>query len=152
MNRDSAGRWRGHWRPDSGRIQILVPQTIGQHPSLHDALDDLEGVNTDAREEGFPIPSDVASGNARQLLHSMYRMLPRRYEVYPTPDGEVAIDVPGGFGRSVLLLCESNGGVLCLVSMDGAQRRARYSGTHGLPDGFLRDALVELAAQDRAAT
>ena len=74
----------------------------------------------------------------------MYGISPRRFEVYPTPDGEIAIDAPGGPGRSILLLCDSDGGALCLVNMNGDHRRARYSTAGILPDGFVRDALAEL--------
>ena len=110
-------------------------------PDLRDALRDLEGARDEAREEGFPAPSDAALGNARRLLRAMYRMLPRRFEVYPMPDGEIAIHVPGGPGRSVILLCEPDGGALCLVNVDGKHRRARYADARGLPDGFVREAL-----------
>ena len=114
------------------------------YPLLNDALRDLEEVETEAHEEGFPLPSDVARTNAERLLRSMYAIAPRRFEVYPTPDGEVAIDAPNGHKRSVLLLCASDGGALCLVNMNGGHRRARYSTTDTLPDGFVREALAEL--------
>ena len=115
----------------------------GPPPELRDALRDLDEAKDEAREEGFPTPSDTALGDARRLLHAMYRMLPRRFEVYPMPDGEIAIDVPGGCGHSVILLCEPDGGALCLVNMNGRHRRARYSDTDLLPDGFVREALAE---------
>ena len=111
---------------------------------LVNALDDLQNTSDEAREEGFPLPSDVVLENADRLLREMYRISPRRFEVYPTPDGEIAIDAPGGHGRSVLLLCDSGGGALCLVNMNGNPRRARYSTTERLPDGFVREALAEL--------
>ncbi len=114
------------------------------YPDLCDVLRDLKGARDEALEEGFPVPSDAALRNARRLLCDMYWILPRRFEVYPTPDGEIAIDVPGGPGHSVLLLCGSDGGALCSVNMDGAHRRARYSDVRRLPDGFVRDALIEL--------
>lgn len=122
-----------------------------RYPDLCDALRDLEGVRNEAREEEFPVPSDMALGNARRLLHAMYWILSRRFEVYPMPDGEIAIHVPGGPGRSVLLLCGSDGGALCSVNMDGVHRRARYTDTRRLPDGFVRDALAELEEPDGAA-
>ena len=121
------------------------------HVDLSEALRDLREAKDEAREEGFPAPFDAAARNARRLLRAMYRISPRRFEVYPTPDGEVAIDAPGGFGRSVLLLCDSGGGALCSVNMDGAQRRARYSDTRGLPDGFVREVLAELKRRDAPA-
>ena len=115
-----------------------------ESPELRDALRDLDEARDEAREEGFPPPSDAALRNARGLLRAMHGVSPRRFEVYPTADGEIAIDAPGGPGRSVLLLCESDGGALCLVNMNGANRRARYADAAGLPDGFVRDALGEL--------
>lgn len=108
------------------------------------ALQDLHEITNEATEEGFLPPSDKALNNAARLLNEMYAISSRRYEIYPTPDGELAIDAPGGFGRSVILLCDSDGGALCLVNMNGKHRRARYSSVETLPDGFLREALTEL--------
>ena len=130
-------------RSDVAPIELSVV-----HPDLRDALSDLDRAEDEAREEGFPTPSGKALGNARRLLYAMYRTSPRRFETYPTPDGEIAIDAPGGPGQSVLLLCNSDGGALCLVNMNGAHRRARYSDTHRLPDGFVNEALVELEQRD----
>ena len=111
-------------------------------PELKDALHDLDEATAEAREQNLPAPSAAALTNARRLLRAMYRISPRRYEIYPTPDDEIAIDAPGGHGRSVLLLCDSEGGALCLVNMNGAHRRARYSDADLLPDGFVREALA----------
>ena len=63
---------------------------------LRDALRDLDEARKEAREEGFPAPSEAALRNARRLLRAMYDIFPQRFEVYPTPDGEIAIDAPGG--------------------------------------------------------
>ncbi len=111
---------------------------------LNDALRDLREARDEARDEGFPQPSELALENAERLLREMYGISPRRFEVYPTPDGEIAVDAPDGQGRSVILLCDSEGGALCLVSLNGHHRRARYSTTETLPDGFVHEALAEL--------
>lgn len=111
---------------------------------LKDALRDLREVRDEAREEGFPQPSEQALQNAERLLIEMYGLSPRRFEVYPTPDSEIAIDAPDGQGQSVILLCDSDGGALCLVNMNGNHRRARYATTKTLPDGFVREALADL--------
>ena len=111
---------------------------------LQDALSDLHASMDEASEEQFPIPSQIARSNAESLLKKMYEISARRFEVYPTPDGEIAIDSPGGHGRSVIVLCSSDGGALCLVNLSGNHRRARYSTADTLPDGFLRDALADL--------
>ena len=86
----------------------------------------------------------TALNNAERLLTAMYKISPRRFEVYPTPDGEIAIDAPNGRGSSVILLCESEGGALCLANLKSGHRRSRYSSAEILPDGFLREALADL--------
>lgn len=105
---------------------------------------DLADAKIEAREKEFPLPSDVALENAERLLRSMYEMTPRRFEVYPMPDGEIAIDAPGGFGRSVLLLCASDGSALCMVNRNGEHRQAQYSTAAVLPDAFLRESLADM--------
>ena len=112
---------------------------------LRAALSDLDEAVTDAAEEGFPRPTDEAIQSARRLLTQMYAIAPQRFEVYPTADGEIALDLPHERG-SVILLCDSRGGALCLVNANGVQRRARYSTATSLPDGFVREALIELGS------
>ena len=123
----------------------------GMSELLYEAQDDLSDVRQESQDEGYPTPSAAAMANARRLLLEMHDILPRRFEVYPTQDGEIAIDAPAGHGRSVILLCDSDGGALCLVNNDGDQRRARYSNANKLPDGFLREALDELKLRDDQA-
>lgn len=129
-------------------VEVFPNATISSDFSrdveLTEALYDLQNASDEAREEGFPVPTKTALQNSEILLKEMYWISPRRFEVYPTPDGEIAIDAPGGHGRSVLLLCGSEGGALCLVNISGDHRRARYSSTEALPDGFVREALTEL--------
>ena len=127
---------------------VVASEGASSDGDLHAALYDLRQAMKEASEEGFPTPSDNALANANRLLKEMYGISRRRFEVYPTQDGEIAIDAPGGYGRSVLLLCDSQGGALCLVNMNGKHRRARYSSTEMLPDGFVREALTELDRQD----
>ena len=112
---------------------------------LPEALNDLEGVVAEAVDEGFPRPTDDAIFNARRLLPAMHAIVARRIEVYPTAGGEVALDVSNERG-SVILLCDSGGGALCLVNVNGDRRRARHSSTTRLPDGFVREALTELVS------
>ena len=129
------------------RLLADGPDSPSHDAGLSDALRDLRETSDEAREEGTPLPSNAALESAERLLREMYRISPRRFEVYPTPDGEVAIDAPS-CGSSVLMLCDSDGGALCLVNVGGTHRRARYSTTQTLPDGFVREALVELEQHD----
>ena len=111
---------------------------------LFAALNDLQEVKEEAQEEGFPIPTPVAFDNAERCLREMYAISPRRYEVYPTHDGEIVIDAPSGFGTSVVLMCDSDGGALCLANLEIGQRHRRYASVHALPDDFLHASLISL--------
>ena len=111
------------------------------------ALSDLRGAINEATEEGYRRPSDDAVTEAERILRSLYEVFPRRFEVYPTQDGEIALDAPSDSG-SVILLLDPDGGALCLVNANGNHRRARYSSTRTLPDGFVREALSEVDSQE----
>lgn len=150
-------RWLCEAQADLPHVAPLEFELIGEFVShgaerfpvsLAEALYDLDQVTEEAGEEGFPAPSEKAVQNAKRLLRQMFHLSNRRYEIYPTQDGEVAIDAPDGPGRSVLLLCDSNGGALCMVNLPSGHRRARYFTTDMLPDGFVREALNDLERQD----
>ena len=119
---------------------------LSTSPELIKALRELEQVSADAEEDGLDIPSEVAFANARRLLRAMYRISPRRFGVYPEPGGYIAIDARGAKDGIAVVMCDSDGGVLCLVTIGDEPRRARYSTARTLPDGFIRDALRELGA------
>lgn len=114
---------------------------------LADALLDLQEINDEADEEGMPPPSELAIANADRLIREIYDILPRQYLVELLPEGVIAITVPGGFRCSVMLLCESEGGALCSINMNGEHRRKRYPHADQLPDRFLREALSELGRE-----
>ena len=111
---------------------------------LAEALRDLNEINDEAEEEGIAPPSELAIANADRLLRATYDILPRQYLVELLPEEVIAITIPGGFRRSVMLFCESDGSALCSVNMSGKHRRKRYPHTDQLPDTFLREALSEL--------
>lgn len=128
----------------TGQIETSPPVGVrGASDYLADALLDLDAVVDEASNEEFPLPSDSAVSEARRILHDIYHLSQRRFEVYPTPDGEIALDAHGD-RRSVILLLDSSGAALCLVNIDGDHRRARYSSLKSLPDGFVREALADL--------
>lgn len=120
---------------------LMFPEAA---PELDDALEDLRECQDEAREKGFPIPTVTALNNAERLLKSMFGILPHRFEVYPMPSGAIAIQASKTPEIAMSVLCESDGGALCLVSATGHSRRARYSTANDLPDGFLLDALQDL--------
>ena len=77
----------------------------------------------------------------------MYAILPERFEVYPTPDAEIAIDVPRGSCTSVLVLCDSDGGALCIIDSHGKDHLVRYASADLLPDALLSKCLTDLAQE-----
>ena len=120
-----------------------VAGTVAVPDELKEALEDLQDTPQEAADAGFPPPTQTAKANAARLIRAMYGIQACRFEVYPTADGEVAIDA-GVPNRSVILLCEAAGGALCLANTGATHRRAHYSDASQLPDGFLREALAEL--------
>ena len=110
------------------------------------ALRDLEAAAEYAIEENFPVPSKIAIDNAERLIRAIQDMSSLRIEVYPTPDAEIALDVPNGRGQSVTLLCES-GGALCLANLASGHRSKRYPNAYALPDKFLREVFIELGTE-----
>lgn len=113
-------------------------------PDLEEALQELAEVTAYAEEDGLDVPANVAFANADRLLKAMFRISPRRFGVYPMPDGYIAIDARGSNNGIVVVMCGSDGSVLCLVTIAGESRRARYSTASELPDGFIREALAAL--------
>ena len=143
--------WTPHdtaqWPPLPARPRQIRHAPFSRLPmpaKLGEALDELDDVAAYAEEAEVETPSAIAFDNTRRLLKTMYHVAPRRYSVYPMPDGYIAIDARGRKGRIAVVMCGSDGGVLCLVSGDGEHRRARYSSAHNLPDAFIREALAEL--------
>ena len=137
--------------PSTGEPTISPHAEPSADDALLDMLADLRDARAEAADEGFPPPSDVSITRAERVLTETRRFSTRRFEVYPTPDGEIALDMPID-GGSVLLLCDSDGGALCLVNLNGDKRQKRYDSTDELPDNFLVQAVSELnhAATDRA--
>ena len=113
-------------------------------PEYQEALGELRSIGKTALEEDFPLPNEVAIKNARRLLRELFGISRRRYVIYPTPDGEVAIDAPNGKGKSVLVLCDSRGEVLCIANLGWRHRYVRYKDVSMLPNSFVTKSLRKL--------
>ena len=121
-----------------------LSETILTESDFDEALSDLADIENEAREEGFPIPSEKAQRNAKRLLHHVHEVMAEGFGLYATPDAEVAIDISGGPGCGLLLLCESSGELFCIFNKHSVSRNARYLDAGLPPDDFVRDALVAL--------
>ena len=126
------------------RAQGQYPRIRHHSPDLKDALQDLEEVSVAAQEQEIQQPSEIAFASARRLIHEMYSISPRRFIVYPMPEGYIAIDGRSGNDRAVMVMCGPGGDALCIVTIDGEDRRAIYSTSQRLPDDFVSQALNEL--------
>ena len=135
----------GYLQSPYGIVQSQDEPVSASPPAdLAEALQELAEATADAEEDGLEVPSATAMSNAERLLKSMYRISPRRYLVYPMSDAYIAIDARGANDGIIVVMCGSDGGVLCLATINEESRRARYSTARKLPDGFIREALFEL--------
>lgn len=80
----------------------------------------------------------------------MHAVLPCRYEVYPAPDAEIAIDAPTAPRTALIATREPDGNALCFAHTDKDKEYRRFSIAE-LPNEFLRRALLELAIADKRA-
>ena len=139
----------GNPQPREGRT-VREPSAswtgVGAPAALDAALGELADVFAYAEEERTPAPSDVGYANADRMLRAMYEVAPRRYAVYPGPDGEIAIDARDTGDGILVVACEADGQVACYVSGGGESRWLRYPSAQGLPDDFVRRGLAGLGA------
>ena len=144
-------------REDSGLliVKMVRMKDASPQPSAGplSALQCLDDIASDALGMGYDVPSDEVVAEAKRILRQMhdYRALP--YDAYSMADGRVAIGVDGGFGRSMLVVCEPEGKALCVVTINRISRRARYGDSSFLPDDFVKQGLRQLrpARQPKAA-
>ena len=113
---------------------------------LFENLEKVAGVDAEAVDHGYPIPTAETKALAERVIQSAVAVSPRRYTVYPTQDGEIAVAGHGSAVRgSVLMSCLET---VCTVHWNTPGRRnwTVYDGAKGeSPDyGAVRNALLEL--------
>ena len=140
------------------------PAPAGNFPLIHEALHDmgatrlriverpieafecLRNIESDASSMGYDVPSEDVVAEAERILLGMYTYRQLPYDVYSMSDGRIAIGVDGGFGRSMLVVCEPRNTALCVVTNNRVSRRARYGDSGFLPDDFVKQGLRQLSA------
>lgn len=123
-----------------GHVQA-PPQRIAVPPEI---ISELDAVQDDAVEEGFPVPSDELVGDVRRLLGRVYQIAPSLpYMIYPMEKGEIAIHVSNEPTGIVLLLCHETE-TWCVVSIGDSPCRAWFRDRERLPEAFVREALATL--------
>lgn len=111
---------------------------------LEDALARVDLVNQEAREEGYPLISELAKRNAKSVLFMAARNSIEP-TVYPSMDGEIALYFKSPIvAAALLVLLNNEGGAGCYWSVDGKSHRQRHSDILKMPKNFVANQLREL--------
>ena len=128
-------------RTSSEETSTAASQT---QQELGDALDDLSEVLEEAEEKGYQIPTETAISEAKRLLVTMYEIAPRRFEVYPMPEGEVTIDATNENGHYLMLLIASDGSARGLSNSANGRSRRHFNSISDIPHEFLRESMLDI--------
>ena len=114
-----------------------------EEPTVYaEAVRELEQVRKHAIEDGWPEPNDLAVDNARRLLDHMHEHFPQQYYVYPSHNGGVCLQPPGGDEWSFLVICEPDGKLLCSADRPKRPWQVRFpSFDRALGSGLILKAL-----------
>ena len=134
-----AGEFRVHTA--GGQARVLHIARWRQPPMaaswLEDAFAQVDRVNQEAKEEGYPPITELAKRNARHVLR-MAGTSPIEPAVYPSMDGEIAVYFKSPTAASALLiLLDNEGGAGCYWSVRGNSERRRHQDASKLPSDFL---------------
>ena len=109
--------------------------------SFESALAQVDRINQEAEEEGYPCINERARKNAKHVLSMAVRSLIEP-EVYPSMDGEIAIYFKSPTDADALLILLNNDGSAGLYwSVGGKSQRQRYDDAVKLPRDFLSSRL-----------
>ena len=119
-------------------------RSTNEAPVTDDVIDDwFLALAEEATTEGATLSKQVLD-EAKRIVRGLRKELPLNTDIYPMDEGKVAIELYGAFGHGFLLVCEPGGSALCIVTVGGVSRRARYDNSTGLPDGFLHEGLRDV--------
>lgn len=108
---------------------------------LKEALGKLADVADQAAKEGYPVPSQDQMEQAERLLQGAISVGPVGYDVYATPQAEIAIDFTTD-DFSIALYSKADGSSECFVDMGGSsQSHAWYRNSDEVLGAFFQDAL-----------
>ena len=104
---------------------------------LEDALTQVDRINKEAKEEGYPPITELAKRNAKHVLR-MVGTSSIEPAVYPSMDGEIAVYFKSPTAASALLiLLDNKGGAGCYWSVRGKSERRRHEVASKLASDFL---------------
>lgn len=111
---------------------------------VSEASEGLDSIASDAVDMGYEIPEESVVSEASRILGEMRSYRALSFDAYSMSGGRVGIDVNGGVGRSMIVVCEPGGSALCVVTVGGDARRARYENSRFLVDDFVRQGLRDM--------
>ena len=104
---------------------------------LEDALAQVDRIDQEAEEEGYPPIGELAKKNARHVL-SMTERNAIEPAVYPSMDGEIALYFKSPVAAAALLiLLDNDGRAGCYWSVSGKSWRRRYADASKLSPDFM---------------
>ena len=136
---------------NAGLAVLRVGRRIGAG-WLVDALAQVDRIDREAAEEGYPAIGEAAKRGARRLLFiaSTSSLEPA---VYPSMDGEIGIYFKSPVAPAALLiLLDGEGGAGCYWSLHGKSQRKRYDDSSKLPANFVRTQLQALGGSTLSQT
>ena len=111
---------------------------------LKDALAQVDRINREAEEEGYPLIGELAKKNAKRVL-SMAGRSSVEPVVYASMDGEIAIYFKSPVAAAALLILLNNdGGAGSYWSVGGKSQRQWHEDAAKLPPDFLSTQLLAL--------
>lgn len=129
-------------------VDSWFPTAVTSIPQ--DILDELTTVQDEAREDGYPVPSEELVADVQEFLVQLYQIAPLSYTIYPMERGEIAIDARAESIGSVVLLCHEKD-TWCAASLHNKSCRAWTRDRNNPPEPFkrfVRSALATLASSD----
>ena len=107
-----------------------------------------QSIKAEAQEEGFDIPTDAVLESAKFVSSKLpeFGVSESEVEIYPMPDGGVAVDVfrgPEGDRSSIIFLCGETDGLQCLVHVKNNNYALEIS-RKIFPDDDVRKAFTRL--------
>lgn len=140
------------YRPESADFIVVDTFSVeAYHESLTLAsasavLGDLAKLTKRAQESGLPAPADALREKAATLVHLLPHHAGLSFQAYSMSGGEIVLSASSKAVKgSVLLTLSPDGPAWCNVRINGEPRRAWYSNTRKWPDGFIMEALAEMA-------
>ena len=123
---------------------------IGTLPRLVDVDGWFARLIEEVTDDAEPMPPTPVLDEAKRIVRQLRQHLPPDTDVYPTDGGNIAVELYGDSGHGFLLVCEPGGSALCIVTVKGVSRRARYESSDTLPDGFVLEGLKDVRPSEYA--